>query len=76
MNKSNSLLRELLVALVLTLCVSSAAAKLPVPEATPESQAKAEEAKSKAAAAAKKAAELLGSAQDKAVANYKSRAAK
>jgi hypothetical protein len=76
MKRSGSLLRELLVAAALTLCVGSAAAKLPAAPSTPESQAQAEEAKAKAAEAAKKAAEQLGNAQDKAVANYRSRAAK
>ena len=76
MNRSNALLRQLLVAAVLALSAGTAVATLPPPPVTPESQAKAEEAKAKAAEAAKKAAEELSAAQDKAVANYQSRAKK
>ena len=76
MSRFNLPIKELLVASVLVLSVGTAAAKLPVPPVTPESQAKAEEAKAKAAAAAKHTAELLAAAQDKAVANYQSRAKK
>ena len=76
MKRSNALFRELLLASALALCVSTAAAKLPVAPETPESKAKADEAKEKAAAAAKTEADQLAGARDKAVANYKARAAK
>ena len=69
-------IKELLVASALALSVGTAAAKLPVPPVTPESQAKAEETKAKTAEAAKKAAAGLAAAQDKAVANYQSHAKK
>ena len=68
MSRFNLPIKELLVASVLLLSAGTAAAKLPVPPVTPESQAKAEEAKD--------AAELLAAAQDKAVANYQSHAKK
>ena len=74
MKKSNTLIGQLLVALVLATGISTAAvAKLPVAAETPETKAKAEEAKAKVAEVAKKAAEDLAEAQDKAVANYKER---
>lgn len=46
-------------------------AKLPTVAPTPEQQAKAAEAKAKADEAAKKDAEQLGKAQDRAADNYK-----
>lgn len=76
MKKSNMLVRQLLVALILAMGAGTAGiavAKLPVPAETPESKAKAEEAKAKAAEASKKAAADLALSQDKAVANYKAR---
>ena len=76
MKKSNSLFRQSLIGLVLATGVSVAAAKLPVAPETPESKAKTEEVAAKAAVAAKKDAEDLGRAQDKAVANLKERAPK
>lgn len=56
-------------ALLVACAVGVAYAKLPPPP--PVAPAKAEEAKMKAAEAAKKEAELLGKAQDRAVERYK-----
>lgn len=65
-------MRQMLVA-VLTACGLAfgayAHAKLPAPG--PEQEAKAAEAKAKAAEAAKKEADLLGRAQDRAADNYR-----
>lgn len=61
----------ILAAASLILLGAAAQAKIPEPQATPEQQAKAEAAKAKAAEAAKKEADLLGKAQDRAADNYK-----
>ncbi len=73
MKKMSPRLRSLLLVVALAGAAGTAVAKLPVPEATPESKARAEEAAAKAAAAAKKDAEDLARYQDKAAANYKER---
>lgn len=56
-------------AIVLGFAIGAASAKLPPP--SDEAKAKAAEAKAKADEAAKKGAENLGKAQDRAVAHYK-----
>jgi hypothetical protein len=71
MNKSSSLFRHLLFAIVMACAAGTVAAKLPVAPETPESKAKAEEAAAKAAAAAKEAAADRDRYMDKAVANHK-----
>lgn len=67
-------MKRILVTVLTAACMglgAAAQAKIPAPPATPEQQAKAEEAKAKAADAAKKEAERLGKAQDRAADNYK-----
>ncbi len=59
----------MLAAVVLGVAFSAASAKLPAP--TDDQKAKAAEAKTKADEAAKKDAELLTKAQDRATDNYK-----
>ena len=54
----------------LALAAGNTWAKLPAAPMNDEQKAKAEETKAKAAAAAKKGAEDLAKAQDRAVANY------
>ena len=64
---------QMTVAALVTGCAFGiASAKLPSPNE--EQKAKAAEAKSKAGEAAKRQAELLGKAQDRATENYKRRA--
>lgn len=67
-------MKRILVTILTASCLTLAAAaqaKIPAPQPTPEQQAKAAEAKAKAAEAAKKQAEQLGKAQDRAADNYK-----
>jgi hypothetical protein len=71
MKKTHSLLMRLSLAAAIACTTGLAAAKLPVAPETPESKAKADEARAKAAAASQKAAEDLSRYMDKAVANWK-----
>ena len=61
--------RILIMSAAMALTAGAVWAKLPPP--SEEAKAKAAEAKAKADEAAKKDAELLGKAQDRAAANYK-----
>jgi hypothetical protein len=67
-------MKGILVTILTGACIAvgvAAHAKIPAPPATPEQEAKAADVKAKAAEAAKKQAELLGKAQDRAADNYK-----
>jgi len=67
---------EVALAAAVTLAVGIGVASAKLPPPTDEQKAKAEVAKAKAAEGAKKQAELLGKAQDRAVENYKMHGAK
>ena len=71
LRKARRLLLKLSMAFALASTAGVAVAALPVPQETPESKAKAQEAAAKAAEAAKKASEDLSRYMDKAVENYK-----
>ncbi|MGE5523359.1 MAG: hypothetical protein ACM3SS_06570 [Rhodospirillaceae bacterium] len=67
-------MKRLILMILMASCFAiafTAQAKIQAPPSTPEQQAKAAEAKAKADEAAKKEAENLGKAQDRAADNYR-----